>query len=67
MDKEFDNFEKALNILKSTVEKLELGNMSDLDELIKNYENGMSAYTFCMEKLESTEKKIKVIDNNLSI
>lgn len=59
----FDNFEHALDILKNTVENLENGKIIKLDELIHNYERGMSAYNYCIEKLEMTKGKMSMIEN----
>jgi len=63
-NKLFDNFESALEELKQIVQKLESTDDISLDELLKSYENGMTAYSFCLNKLEDTQKKIKIIDCN---
>ncbi len=59
----YDNFEIAFDELKNIVKKFE-NNEITIDELINNYEQGMKAYSYCMKKLEDTQKKIKVIEAN---
>lgn len=61
---EYDSFESALEHLKKIIQKLEENDNISIDELIKNYEEGMKAYSFCAKKLEDTQKKLKVIDEN---
>lgn len=65
MDKKFESFEEALSVLKSTVGKFEGGQSINLDDLIKNYECGMTAYNYCINKLEETQKKIKIIESDM--
>jgi exodeoxyribonuclease VII small subunit len=62
---EYDNFEGALEELKNIVQKFENSKDITLDDLLKNYENGMKAYSFCMKKLDDTQRKIKIIDENI--
>lgn len=62
MNKEFKSFEEAMDVLKSTVNQFDNGKSLNLDDLIKNYEEGMLAYNYCIKKLEETQNKIKVID-----
>ncbi len=59
---EYESFESALEELKSIVEKFENKNDTTIDQLLDNYEKGMKAYSFCMKKLDDTQKKIKIID-----
>ncbi len=59
---EYKNFETALEHLKSIIEKFEKSDNISLDELVKNYEEGMKAYSYCSKKLDDTQKKIKIID-----
>lgn len=59
---EYESFESALEELKNIVQKFENKNDITIDELLNNYEKGMKAYSFCMKKLDDTQKKIKVID-----
>ncbi|MBP1925420.1 exodeoxyribonuclease VII small subunit [Sedimentibacter acidaminivorans] len=60
----YDSFEAAFEELKQIVQNLEDIDDVSIDEMLKSYEMGMSAYSFCMEKLEDTQKKIKIIDSN---
>ncbi|HCX61513.1 MAG TPA: exodeoxyribonuclease VII small subunit [Clostridiales bacterium] len=59
---EYKNFEAAFEHLKSIIDKFESNENISLDELVKNYEEGMKAYTYCSNKLDDTQKKIKLID-----
>lgn len=59
---EYKNFEAAFDHLKSIIDKFESNENISLDELVKNYEEGMKAYTYCSNKLDDTQKKIKLID-----
>lgn len=59
---EYESFESALEELKNIVQKFENKNDITIDELLNNYEKGMKAYSFCMKKLDDTQKKIKIID-----
>lgn len=61
---EYQSFEIALEQLKKVVQKFENSDNISIDDLLKNYEEGMGAYKFCMKKLEDTQKKIKIIDAN---
>lgn len=60
----FESFEGAFDELKQIVQKFENTEDVSIEDLLKNYENGMIAYSFCMKKLEDTQKKIKIIDSN---
>jgi len=51
-------FEDYLSKLESIVKKLEDGELS-LDESVKLYEEGMGISKICLEKLDSTKKKIE--------
>ncbi len=59
---EYESFENALEELKNIVQKFENKNDITIDELLNNYEKGMKAYSFCMKKLDDTQRKIKIID-----
>ncbi|MFA6983512.1 MAG: exodeoxyribonuclease VII small subunit [Sedimentibacter sp.] len=59
---EYESFESALEELKNIVQKFENKNDITIDELLNNYEKGMKAYSFCMKKLDDTQRKIKIID-----
>lgn len=61
---EYESFEGALDELKNIVLQFENNKDITLDDLLKNYEKGMKAYSFCMKKLDDTQKKIKIIDEN---
>jgi exodeoxyribonuclease VII small subunit len=63
MENNYDNFEVAFDELKNIVKKFE-NNEITIEELINNYEQGMKAYSYCMKKLEDTQKKIKFIETN---
>lgn len=60
----FESFESAFDELKQIVQKFENTEDISIEDLLQNYENGMIAYSFCMKKLEDTQKKIKIIDSN---
>ena len=61
---EFESFESALEYLKKIIKKFEENENISIEELLNNYEEGMEAYYFCAKKLEETQKKIKIIDEN---
>lgn len=61
---EFESFESALEHLKKVIQAFEESDNISIDELLKNYEEGMKAYHFCTKKLEDTQKKIKIIDES---
>ena len=61
---EYENFEVAFEHLKSIIEKFETNDNISLNELVKNYEEGMKAYSYCSRKLDDTQKIIKLIDEN---
>ena len=65
MEQNYKNFEEALEELKAIVENLDKNKAVNLDELINKYEEGMKAYNFCVNKLEETQEKIRVIDSNV--
>lgn len=62
---EYESFENALEHLKKIIQEFENNDNISIDELLKNYEEGMKAYSFCAKKLEDTQKKIKIIDESL--
>lgn len=61
---EYESFESALEHLKKIIQEFEGNENISIDELLKNYEEGMKAYSFCAKKLEDTQKKIKIIDES---
>lgn len=64
MKDKYDSFESALEDLKKIVQSFENNDDISIDDLLKNYEQGMQAYSYCTKKLEDTQKKIKIIDDN---
>lgn len=60
MTKTKNTFESAMKRLEEIVESLESGELS-LEESIKLYEEGIGLSTFCTEKLNESEKKIKML------
>ena len=52
------SFEESLKKLEEIVEELEKGTLS-LDEALKLYEEGMHFSDKCLEKLNSTKKKVE--------
>ncbi len=61
---EYQSFEAALEHLKKVVDEFENTDNISIEDLLKNYEEGMAAYSFCMKKLEDTQKKIKIIESS---
>jgi len=64
MKDKYDSFEKALEDLKNIVQNFENNDDMAIDDLLKNYEQGMKAYSYCAKKLEDTQKKIKIIEES---
>lgn len=64
MKDKYDSFEGALEDLKRIVQNFESGEDISIDDILKNYEQGMKAYSYCSKKLEDTQKKIKIIDES---
>jgi len=44
MNVEFESFEEAMEVLKTTVNKFDGGKSLNLEDLIQNYEKGMLAF-----------------------
>lgn len=61
--KEKKSFEEAFENLKEITELLETNNEISIDELLKKYEIGLEEYSYCMNILEETQKKIKIIES----
>lgn len=59
----FESFEEAMEVLKTTVGEFDNGKHLNLDDLIQNYEKGILAYNYCVKKLEETQNRIKIIDS----
>lgn len=62
--KEYENFEDALEHLKKIIQEFESNENISMDQLVKNYEQGMKAYSYCYKKLDDTQKQIKIIDES---
>ncbi len=60
----YESFENAFMNLKKIIHEFEENDNLSIDELMKKYEEGMEAYSFCTKKLEDTQKKIKIIDES---
>ena len=54
------NFEDAISELERITRELESGALS-LDQSLESYERAVSLIKLCNEKLESAEKKVKVL------
>lgn len=61
--KELD-FESSLKELEKIVKDLESGDIG-LDESLKKFEHGIELYKKCRVKLDSAEKKIKILTESL--
>jgi len=53
-------FEEAMTQLEDIVKELESGQLP-LEKAIKKFEQGMKHANFCFDKLDETEKRIKVL------
>lgn len=62
--KKFKNIDEAMLLLQTSVEKLEIGENTSLEDMLKNYENGMMAYNFCVDEIDRIQEKINFIDKN---
>jgi exodeoxyribonuclease VII small subunit len=57
------NFEQAMKRLEEIVEKMESGDLS-LEDLIVRYEEGMKLVKTCQERLTAAEQRIEIITRN---
>lgn len=57
-------FETALKQLESIVKEMESGDLA-LEQTLKKYEAGIEKVRYCMEILDSTEKKITQLTRDL--
>jgi exodeoxyribonuclease VII small subunit len=57
------NFEQAMKRLEEIVEKMESGDLS-LEDLIVRYEEGMKLVKVCQERLTTAEQRIEIITRN---
>ena len=55
-------FEEAMKQLEQIVQELESGDLS-LEKAILKYEEGVRLSRFCSEKLDETEKRITILQN----
>jgi len=60
--KKIKNIDEAMLQLQAAVEKLELNKNSSLEDMVKNYEDGMIAYNFCVDEIDRIQEKINFID-----
>lgn len=60
MSKEKLRFEEALKKLESIVQKME-GDLDDIDEYIRLYEEGKNLLESCQKRLREYEQKIEVL------
>lgn len=60
--KKIKNIDEAMLQLQASVEKLELNKNSSLEDMVKNYEDGMIAYNFCVDEIDRIQEKINFID-----
>lgn len=60
--KKIKNIDEAMLQLQVAVEKLELNKNSSLEDMVKNYEDGMIAYNFCVDEIDRIQEKINFID-----
>lgn len=58
------DFEASLKELEQIVKELESGEMP-LDDSLKKFEKGIELYKECRQTLNSAEKKIKILNENL--
>lgn len=54
------SFEESMIKLEESVKRLESGDMS-LDEALSEFEKAVGLVKVCNEKLESTERKVKIL------
>ncbi len=54
------SFEEAMQRLEAIVAKLEEDKLP-LDEMLANYEEGVTLARFCSQKLEAAEQKVRLI------
>jgi exodeoxyribonuclease VII small subunit len=59
------NFEQAMKRLEEIVEKMESGDLS-LEDLIVRYEEGMKLVKVCQDRLTAAEQRIEIITRNSS-
>lgn len=58
------DFESSLGELEQIVKELESGEIS-LDDSLKKFEKGIELYKECRQTLQTAEKKIKMLNDNL--
>ena len=57
-------FETALKQLEAIVKEMESGDLT-LEQAVKKYETGIEKVRYCMQILDSTEKKITQLTRDL--
>ncbi len=57
-------FETALKQLEAIVKEMESGDLT-LEQAVKKYETGVEKVRYCMQILDSTEKKITQLTRDL--
>ncbi|MEE4365577.1 MAG: exodeoxyribonuclease VII small subunit [Desulfotignum sp.] len=57
-------FETALKQLEAIVKEMESGDLT-LEQAVKKYETGIEKVRYCMQILDSTEKKISQLTRDL--
>ena len=63
MEKKKMSFEEALARLEEIVEEMESGKAA-LDDMLALFEEGVSLVKLCNSKLDSAERKIKLVKGN---
>ena len=59
------SFEAALKRLEELVEKMESG-QTDLDSMVKSFEEGKELVKLCTERLSSVERKVEELAKDAS-
>lgn len=57
-------FEEAIELLEKQVKNLESGNMT-IDEALESYEESIKLVKICNEKLESAEKRVRMLTESV--
>jgi exodeoxyribonuclease VII small subunit len=55
-----EDFERSLSELETLVSRMEQGSLS-LDDMVKSFERGMSAYRQCQQALDEAQLKVDVL------
>ncbi|HOD55470.1 MAG TPA: exodeoxyribonuclease VII small subunit [Candidatus Cloacimonadota bacterium] len=65
-DKKSFSFEESVKKLDTIVHNLEKGNIDQLEEMLKLFEDGSVLLKKCYEYLEKAEMKVETISKNLN-